>query len=97
VSGDPCGLVNTAVDVMEVVTKVIITNGQPQHLQSDNGPEFIAYEIKDWLSCLNIRTIYITNGSLWEQAHINIFGGIVAARIIVEQWRKEYNQQRHRS
>jgi putative transposase len=100
-----------AVNVIEVVTKAIITNGQPQHLRSDNGPEFIVYAIKDWLTDLNIRTIYITPGSPWEQAHIEnfhdkfrdeclnleLFGSLAAARIIVEQWRKEYNRQRPHS
>lgn len=100
-----------AKDVIEVVTQAMLHHGQPEHLRSDNGPEFIAYAIKDWLADLSIRTIYITPGSPWEQAHIEcfhdkfrdeclnreLFGNLAQARVIVEQWRKEYNQQRPHS
>ena len=60
-------------DVIEVVTAAMKNYGQPEHLRSDNGPEFIAYAIKDWLEDLNIKTIYISPGSPWEQAHIESF------------------------
>lgn len=100
-----------AKDVIDVVTQAMKSYGQPEHLRSDNGPEFIAYAIKDWLADLNIRTIYITPGSPWEQAHIEsfhdkfrdeclnreLFESLAVAKVIVEQWRKEYNQQRPHS
>ena len=43
-------------DVIEVVTDAMKNYGQPEHLRSDNGPEFIAYAIKDWLEDLNVKT-----------------------------------------
>lgn len=100
-----------AVDVIEVVQRAMKKYGQPEHLRSDNGPEFIAYAIGDWLKDLSIRTIYITPGSPWEQAYIEsfhdkfrdeclnreLFGTLAAARVIVEQWRVEYNQERPHS
>jgi len=97
--------------VIEVVTDAIKNYGQPEHLRSDNGPEFIAYAIKDWLADLNVKTIYISPGSPWEQAHIEsfhdkfvdeclnreLFESLAVAKVIVDQWRKEYNQQRPHS
>ncbi|HIG26637.1 MAG TPA: transposase [Verrucomicrobiales bacterium] len=85
--------------------------GKPEHLRSDKGPEFIAYAVKDWLDDMKVKTIYITPGSPWEQGHIEsfhdkfrdeclnreLFGSLKVARVIVEQWRKEYNQQRPHS
>jgi putative transposase len=98
-------------DVIEVVTDAMKNYGQPEHLRSDNGHEFIAYAIKDWLADLHVRTIYITYGSPWEQAHVEsfhdkfrdeclnreLFESLAVAKVIVEQWIKEYNQQRPHS
>jgi putative transposase len=98
-------------DVIKVVTDAMKNYGQPEHLRSDNGPEFIAYAIKDWLEDLNVKTIYISPGSPWEQAHIEsfhdkfrdeclnreLFESLAVAKVIVDQWRKEYNQQRPHS
>ena len=98
-------------DVIEVVTDGMKNYGQPEHLRSDNGPEFIAYAIKDWLADRNVKTIYISPGSPWEQAHIEsfhdkfrdeclnseFFESLAVAKVIDDQWRKEYNQQRPHS
>jgi transposase InsO family protein len=98
-------------DVIAIVSQTMKREGQPVCLRSDNGPEFIAYAVKDRLADLSVRTIYITPGSPWEQGHIEsfhdkfkdeclnreLFGSLAAARVIVEQWRKEYNQQRPHS
>ena len=98
-------------DVIELVTDAMKNYGQPEHLRSDNAPEFIAYAIKDWLEDLNVKTIYISPGSPWEQSHIEsfhdkfrdeclnreLFESLAVAKVIVDQWRKEYNQQRPHS
>ena len=82
--------------------------GQAEHLRSDNEPEFIAYAIQDCLADLNVKTIYISSESPWKQAHIEsfrdkfrdeclnweLFEILAVAEEIVDQWRKEYNQQR---
>ena len=62
-----------AVDVMTVVEAAMVRYGLPQHLRSDNGPEFIAYAIQDWLQAKQVKTIYITPGSPWENAYIESF------------------------
>ena len=54
------------VDVSTVLEAAIARYGAPKHLRSDNGPEFIAYSIKDWLGKAAIKTIYFTPGSPWE-------------------------------
>ena len=78
----------------------------PGYLRSDNGPEFIAKAIQDWTKEQRIGSIYITPGSPWEQAHVEsfhdklrdeclnreLFGSLAEARLILEQWRVEYNQ-----
>lgn len=100
-----------AVDVIEVVEQAIKRYGRPKHIRSDNGPEFIAYAITDWLESQDVGTIYIRPGSPWEQAYIEsfhdklrdehlnreLFGSLKEARILTEQWRCEYNLQRPHS
>ena len=100
-----------AVDVITVVEAACVRYGRPRHLRSDNGPEFIAYAIQDWLKEQEIKTIYIRPGSPWENGHIEsfhdklrdeclnreLFGSLLEARIILEQWRAEYNDQRPHS
>jgi putative transposase len=100
-----------AVDVITVVEAAMERYGRPRHLRSDNGPEFIAYAIQDWLRDKNVKTIYIRPGSPWENAYIEsfhdklrdeclnreIFGSLWEARVVIEQWRLEYNTERPHS
>jgi putative transposase len=100
-----------AVDVIMVLEVAIARYGAPEHLRSDNGPEFIAYAIVEWLAQQKIKTIYITPGSRWENGHIEsfhdklrdeclnreLFGSLLEARIILEFWRVEYNAVRPHS
>jgi putative transposase len=100
-----------AVDVITVVEAAMARYGAPSHLRSDNGPEFIAYAIQDWLRERNVQTIYITPGSPWENAYIEsfhdklrdeclnreIFGSLWEARVVIEQWRLYYNAERPHS
>ena len=62
-----------ALDVIMVLEAAIDRYGAPEHLRSDNGPEFIAYAIVKWLAQQKIKTIYITPGSPWENGHIESF------------------------
>ena len=62
-----------ALDVILVLEAAIARYGVPEHLRSDNGPEFIAYAIVDWLAEQSIKTIYITPGSPWENGQIESF------------------------
>ena len=99
------------VDVITVVEAAIARYGAPEHLRSDNGPEFIATCMQDWLKAQEIKTFYITPGSPWENGHIEsfhdklrdeclnreLFGNLREARVILESWRLEYNERRPHS
>ena len=100
-----------AVDVITVVESAFERHGTPENLRSDNGPKFIAYVIGDWLQASAVKSLYITPGSPWEQAHIEsfhdkmrdellnreLFGSLLEAKILVEGWRQEYNDRRPHS
>lgn len=100
-----------AVDVITVLEAAIARYGAPEHIRSDNGPEFIAYCIQDWLAGQQIKTLYIKPGSPWENGHIEsfhdklrdeclnreLFGSLAEARVILESWRMEYNECRPHS
>ena len=100
-----------AVDVITVVEAAMERYGVPGHLRSDNGPEFIAYALQDWLKSKGVKTIYITPGSPWENAYIEsfhdklrdeclnreLFGSLLEAQVIIEAWRVEYNGLRPHS
>jgi transposase InsO family protein len=100
-----------AVEVIQVVTAAMRRHGVPSHLRSDNGPEFVAHAIQDWLKERGVKTIYIRPGSPWENAHIEsfhdkfrdeclnreIFGSLREAKVVIEQWRQEYNSKRPHS
>lgn len=100
-----------AVDAITVVEAAIERYGAPEHMRSDNGSEFIAYAIQDWLAQRQIKTLYIRPGSPWENGHIEsfhdklrdeslnreLFGTLAEARVILESWRVEYNEHRPHS
>jgi putative transposase len=100
-----------AVDAITVVEAAMERYGVPEHLRSDNGPEFIAYAIADWLKGKQVKAIYIKPGSPWENGHIEsfhdkfrdeclnreIFGSLLEAKVLVEQWRMQYNTHRPHS
>ena len=59
-------------DVITVVEAAIEHYGSPEHIRSDNGHEFIAYAIQNWLSDQGDKTLYITPGSAWEWSSSDI-------------------------
>lgn len=97
--------------VADVLMGLIAQHGAPKFIRSDNGPEFIADAIGDWLKAGAVGTIYITPGSPWENAYIEsfhdklrdeclnreLFGSLREAQVILEQWRLEYNDERPHS
>jgi transposase InsO family protein len=100
-----------ALDAISVLEGAIQRYGQPEHIRSDNGPEFIAQAIRQWMSTVQVKSLYIQPGSPWEQAYIESFhdkfrdeclnrellATLTEARVIIESWRKEYNQMRPHS
>jgi putative transposase len=95
-------------DVIDLLFNLFIFRGIPEHIRSDNGPEFTAKAVRKWLKRLGVKTLFIERGSLWENGYIESFNGklrdelldrgiyttLEEAKVLIEQWRKEYNQVR---
>jgi putative transposase len=98
-------------DVIDLLFDLFIFRGVPEHIRSDNGPEFTAKAIRKWLTRLGIKTLFIEPGSPWENGYIESFNGklrdellnreifttLDEAKALIEQWRREYNQVRPHS
>ena len=98
-------------DVIDILFWLFISRGLPKHIRSDNGPEFTAKAIRKWLGRLGVNTLFIEPGSPWENGYIESFNGklrdellnreifdtLKEAKVLIEQWRKEYNQIRPHS
>lgn len=101
----------TARDVVAVLAELVALRGAPEFIRSDNGPEFIAQAIRDWLARAGIATAYIAPGSPWENAYSETFNGklrdellarelflsVTEARHLADRFRVEYNTQRPHS
>ncbi len=101
----------TSQDVIDQLFELIIFRGIPEHIRSDNGPEFTAKAIRRWLNQLGVKTLFIEPGSPWENGYIESFNGklrdellnreifttLTEAKVLIEQWRREYNQVRPHS
>jgi transposase InsO family protein len=101
----------TADDVICTLTDQFIKRGIPAYLRSDNGPEFTAATVRNWLDRLNVRTLYIEPGCPWENGYVESFNGklrdellnreifytLTEAEILLEQWRIHYNTKRPHS
>jgi putative transposase len=98
-------------EVIETVADVMGWRGIPEHIRSDNGPEFIAQELRKWLGKVGIGALYIEPGSPWENGYCESFNGklrdeclngeifysLKEAQIVIEKWRVEYNTRRPHS
>ena len=60
-------------DVMLALAELMVTRGVPGHIRSDNGPEFTAKAVREWLARVGSRTLYIEPGSPWQNAYIELF------------------------
>jgi putative transposase len=98
-------------DVIEELFNLFIFRGIPEHIRSDNGPEFTAKAVRKWLSLLGVTTLFIEPGSPWENGYIESFNGkmrdelldreifttLQEAKVLIGRWLKEYNQLRPHS
>jgi transposase InsO family protein len=98
-------------EVIEMLAEVMLWRGIPEHIRSDNGPEFVAKELRKWLGKVGTGTLYIEPGSPWENGYCESFNGklrdeclngeifysLKEAQIVIEQWRVEYNTRRPHS
>jgi len=101
-----------AIDVLTTLTELMVTRGVPEHIRSDNGPEFTAKAIREWIGKVGAKTLYIQPGSPWENGYVESFNGklrdellngevfntLREAQILIERYRQTYNRIRpHRS
>src|SRR5690242_5365066 len=97
-----------SIDVIDVISDLFILRGVPEHIRSDNGPEFVAAAVQEWVGAVGAKTAYITPGSPWENGFIEsfnarlrdellnseIFYTLHEAQIVIESWRRHYNTVR---
>ena len=97
--------------VVSCLERLVAQRGAPKHLRMDNGPELIAWALRDWCRLSGLDTVYIEPGSPWENPwiesfngrardellNIEEFGSLTEARVVIEDWRIEYNTWRPHS
>ena len=95
----------------QAVSDLFILRGIPVYIRSDNGPEFIAKALRDWIRAVGAKTAYIEPGSPWENGYFESFNGrmrdellngeifysLREAQIIIERWRNHYKTKRPNS
>jgi transposase InsO family protein len=98
-------------DVLERLTDLFVRRGPPAYIRSDNGAEFTANAVREWLGRLGVQTLYIEPGSPWENGYVESFNGklrdelldreifytLREAKVLVERWRRHYNRVRPHS
>ncbi|MDE4142972.1 IS3 family transposase [Phaeobacter gallaeciensis] len=98
-------------DVIDALSDLFIMRGVPDYIRSDNGPEFVAQAVQDWIRAVGAKTAYIAPGSPWENGYCEsfnarfrdellngeVFYSLREAEILIEQWRKHYNTKRPHS
>ena len=100
-----------AKDVIGVLQYLFAVRGTPEHIRSDNGPEFVAKSVRRWLDQANVKTLFIAKGSPWENGYVESFNGklrdellnrelflsLEEARWVIDRWRLDYNHHRPHS
>jgi transposase InsO family protein len=98
-------------EVIETLADVMLVRGIPEYLRSDNGPEFVARELRKWLGRLGTGTLYLEPGNPWESGYCEssngklrdeclnreIFYSLKETQVVTELWRVEYNTRRPHS
>lgn len=98
-------------DVLDTLNDLFLQRGVPEHIRSDNGPEFIAEAVREWLGTLDVKPLYIEPGSPWENGYVEsfhdkfrdellngeLFDTLWEAQVLIERWRVEYNTIRPHS
>jgi putative transposase len=101
----------TSEDLLERLSDLFICRGVPDYVRSDNGPEFTAHRVRDWLKSVEVKTLFIEPGSPWENGYVESFNGklrdellnreifdtLLEAKVLIERWRRAYNTVRPHS
>ncbi len=94
--------------VVAVLDRLALVHGAPHYVRFDNGPEFVAHAVADWCGFNSAGSLFIDPGSPWQNAWIESFNGrlrdellnswrfdsLLEARVIIEDWRRDYNANR---
>ena len=97
--------------VIDVLAEAMIEHGIPEHIRSDNGPEFVAKDLRKWLAATGAKTLYIEPGSPGENGYCEsfnskmrdeflngeIFYSLQEVRVLTERWRAYFNTERPHS
>jgi len=100
-----------ATDVIEALCDLFVSRGVPAYIRSDNGPEFVAVALREWIAAVGAKTAYIEPGSPWENGYCESFNGklrdellngeifytLKEAQTVIEAWRQHYNRVRPHS
>jgi len=100
-----------AAAVVELISEMMLIRGVPGHIRSDNGPEFIARAVREFLAVAGVETLYVEPGSPWENGYAEsfhsrlrdelldaeVFDGLVDAKALASRWKNEYNHRRPHS
>ena len=100
-----------AADVLDILSQVILIRGVPDHIRSDNGPEFIAAAIRDFLATAGVKTLYVAPGAPWENGYqesffsrlrdellnVELFADLREAKALAARWQNDYNHRRPHS
>ncbi len=95
-------------DVLERLSDLFVRRGVPKYIRSDNGPEFTAKRVREWLAKIVVKTLFIEPGSPWENGYCESFNGrlrdellareqfdtLLEAKVLIERWRRHYNTVR---
>ncbi len=98
-------------DVLERLEALFVSRGTPEFIRSDNGAEFTAKAVREWLAPVNVKTLFIAPASPWENGYIESFNGklrdelldreifytLREAKLLIDRWRQEYNTFRPHS
>ena len=105
------GFVDAGDDVLETLAELFVRRSCPSYIRSDNGAEFTAKAVREWLGRLGVTTLYIEPASPWENGYVEsligkfrdellngeVFYTLQEARVLIERWRHEYNHIRPHS
>jgi transposase InsO family protein len=100
-----------AVDVLDVLRELLVIRGVPEHIRSDNGPEFIAHAIRRFLAAAEVGTLYIEPGAPWQNGYAEsfhsrlrdelldaeVFADLAEAKSLAARWKNDYNHRRPHS
>ncbi|MFC3303913.1 IS3 family transposase [Parvularcula lutaonensis] len=91
--------------VLAILADLMVQRGVPDHIRSDNGPEFAATAVREWIAKVGAKTLFIEPGSPWENGYnesfngklrdellnVELFNDLREAKVLIERWRRHYN------